>query len=248
MLHDNEMPAPAVQDTGAQLGAANEVSLESLSSEINLSDPIEFLRRYSPDGPWVLSTFSPDTRGAGFLPSSAADAAAWVQQWNNKRDVYFLLGMPQGKPMGQPKKEAMLGTAWLWVDLDPRAGEDLQQERKRILASLTDALPLGIPAPTCIVDSGRGFWAFWQLSEPCLDPTLAERHNQQLANLFGANGDKCWNINRVGRLPGTVNMKTGNRARVVSYNGARYSLADMPAPIMDKPAVPTPTSAKSLFD
>lgn len=246
MLHDKEMPAPAEQqDTGLHLGDAKEVSTKATQDEISLTDPIEFLQRYSPHGPWCFTTYSPHIRGGGFFPSAAKDAAAWVQQWDGKQDVYFLLGIPDGKPVGQTKKEAMLGTAWLWVDLDPRAGEDLQEERQRILARLTTNRPKGVPTPTCIVDSGRGYWGFWQLTEPCLDPTLAEQHNKQLADLFGALGDKCWNINRVGRLPGTVNTKTGQRAQVVSVSEVQYSLTDFPAPIAVNDAAPSSRSSSS---
>lgn len=247
MLHDNEKPVPAEQqDTGLQLGAANEVSPESNPSEISLSNAIGFLRWYSPNGPWVLTTYSPHTRGGGFLPSAAENAAAFVQQWDGKQNLYFLLGMPQGKPTTQPKKEAMLGSWHLWVDLDPRARENLNEERRRMLALLTDRLPKGVPAPTCIIDSGRGYWGLWRLDAPCLNPALVEAYNKRLADLFGALGDSCWNSNRVGRLPGTINTKTGERAKVIAVSNACYSLADMPAPVAEKRTAELP--AKSFFD
>lgn len=231
-------------NTGLDNGSANEVSREIDANEIILSelaDPIKFLRRYSSKDPWCLTTYSPQMRGVGCFPSSAENAAAFVQQWDGKQDIYFMLGIADGKPVSQPKKEVMRGSAYLWADLDPRAGEDLEEERSRILARLTTNLPQGVPAPTFVVDSGRGFWGFWKLSEPCLNPTLVEAHNKRLADLFGALGDNCWNINRVGRLPGTINRKTGNRAAVVSWHPDRaYALADMPAPEAEATTVATP--------
>lgn len=161
MSYDNEKPASGGTDTGLENNGANEVSPNRNESEIifrDTSDSVEFLRHYSPKGPWCLTTYSPQTRGVGCFPSNPENAAAFVQQWDGKQDVYFLLGIPEGKPVSLPKKEAMLGSAWLWVDLDPRAGEDLSEERQRILARLTSNLPKGIPAPTCVVDSGRGYW------------------------------------------------------------------------------------------
>lgn len=103
-------------------------------------------------------------------------------------------------------------------------------ERARILALLTTNLPPGVPPPTLIVDSGRGYWGFWQLPDTCTDVARIEGVNRRLANLFGALGDDCWNINRVGRLPGTVNRKTGELAAVVVDEPGRvYEIGALPA-------------------
>lgn len=195
---------------------------------------IDFLRRYAPEGPWSLATFSPTTRGACCNPNQTGNVAQFVQQFGERQNVYFLLGIPDGQLAGQPKKERMRGAAWLWVDLDPRSGEDLEAERARILALLRQ--PPNAPPPSAILDSGRGYWGLWRLAEPCTDPALVERHNKRLANLFGAVGDDCWNINRVGRLPGTVNQKTGSRATIVEWHDDRaYALDDMPTPEPEGP-------------
>ena len=188
---------------------------------------IEFLRRYAPDVPWLLTTYKPTPNGA--LCRRADDVEKFVRRFGTQQDIYFLLGIPDGEVSGQPKKEQMRGSACLWVDLDPRAGEELEPERQRIRALLHDNKDA--PPPSVIVDSGRGFWAFWRLKEPCNDPVLVERYNKRLANLFGAVGDNCWNINRVGRLPGTVNQKTGCHAKVVEWHEDRvYTLQAMPTP------------------
>ena len=105
----------------------------------------------------------------------------------------------------------------LHVDIDPRAGEDLEAERARALGLLTTNLPAGVPAPTVIVFSGGGYQGFWRLEEPIpINGDLAQaedakRYNQRLETLFGA--DQCHNIDRIMRLPGTVNVPDERKAK-----------------------------------
>ena len=54
-----------------------------------------------------------------------------------------------------------------------------------------------------------------------MEAARVETANLGLANAFGAVGDKCWNINRVMRLAGTKNLKTGRRAKVVADEPGR---------------------------
>jgi hypothetical protein len=114
------------------------------------------------------------------------------------------------------------------------------------------------------VDSGGGYQAFWLLEEPFVvdgEPARAEeieRFNQQLAALFG--GDNCHNIDRVMRLPDTVNLPNKTKrdqgrveapTKLVEANWDRtYTLADFrPAP---QPGAPGPSKgatapARPLF-
>lgn len=188
---------------------------------------LAFLRDdFAPEGPWLLATFKPKGKSACIRADQPGNLRQFVQQWGSRQDVYFLPGIAKEGQQGQPPKEAMKGAAWLWADLDPRAGEDEDEERQRILALLRDPT---VPKPTLIIDSGRGYWGFWRLREPCLDPDVVEAHNLALANALGA--DQCHNCNRVARLPGTVNRKTERRAQVVERHPDRvYALGDMPAP------------------
>ena len=61
-----------------------------------------------------------------------------------------------------------------------------------------------------VVFSGGGYQAFWKLETPIsINGDLgraedAKRYNQQLELLFG--GDNCHNVDRIMRLPGTVNV------------------------------------------
>ncbi len=200
-----------------------------------MSAALDFLGRLHPDAPSTLVVFKPRTEGATL---DKGDAAEWIAARDGVSDIYVLVGLPEGSPTTTPTKERMRGSAWLWCDLDPRPRDDLGQERERVRRLLTERLPDGVPPPTIVVDSGRGMWALWQLDEPCLDPTRVEECNLWLANQLGA--DKCHNINRVTRLAGTVNLKTGQRSAIVLDEPGRvYSIDQFPrAGLTEPPRLP----------
>jgi len=99
---------------------------------------------------------------------------------------------------------------YLHVDVDPRAGEDLAAEQERCKNLVTTELPEGVPPPTFALFSGGGYQAFWRLKDPIViegdleKAEAAKLFNIQLQRLFSA--DKVHNIDRIMRLPGTVNI------------------------------------------
>ena len=206
------------------------------------------LRVLHPDGPWhVCAKAAGGFRGA--VHRDVDDAADWAMAQNRTNDTYLSVAALRGDFRGDKAKKAdVAAVSWLWVDVDPRAGEDVVAERARILALLTTNLPKGVPPPSAVIDSGRGFWGLWRLAEPVVMPDPAapdwdaarasvEDRNRGLELAFGA--DKCHNLERVMRLPGTVNRKPGaGPARIVAQSGAAYALADFPA-------VPDPKAAQA---
>lgn len=213
---------------------------------------ISFLRRWSPEGPWALTSIQTDRKAIDtrtFYPRDEAALAQWLASYNGSRNIYFHVNPVLRDVKKKAEREDIKELAWLHVDVDPRAGEDIIEERSRALALLTDKLPKGIPAPTCIVFSGGGYQAFWRLKTPApIDGELAKaedlkRYNQQLERLFG--GDNCHNIDRIMRLPGTLNipdarkLKKGRQvelAKVVEFNDLVYELSEFtPAPSVQLP-------------
>ena len=65
------------------------------------------------------------------------------------------------------------------------------------------------PKPTVIVFSGGGYQALWRLSEPSTDFERVEQTNIWLAEKLG--GDNCHNIDRLLRLPGTINLPNAKK-------------------------------------
>lgn len=158
------------------------------------------------------------------------------------------------------------------VDIDCDTPDDgkwspewIASEVERIRALIT-ATPLRsrdkrteLPPPSAVVFTGGGFAAYWHLREPLpLDDDtrdLIERHNKALILLLG--GDhSCWNIDRVMRLPFTINFPDFKKiakgrgeelATLISPDSARmYSLDDLPAPVSPPREQPTASAPAAL--
>jgi hypothetical protein len=200
----------------------------------------DFLNNFRAGGPWLLVAISPEKKGSPFAATfhDATQAEAWAQEKNKTHNLYFSVN-PTTKPLTKkPSKADIARLEWLHVDIDPRIGEDFEDERTRIKALLSGSLPKDIPPPSLIVDSGGGFQAFWRLSES-LDlngdaekVAQAEVFNIELANQLG--GDHCFNVDRIMRLPDTMNWpdekkrKRGRQPReaeVYCRNEASYPLS-----------------------
>lgn len=175
---------------------------------------VEFLQKWLPGGPWVLVSIDPNKKGleAGtFGSAEPSELDAWLKEQGTrlKRNIYFTVNPCIRALRTKPSREHIGSLSWLHVDLDPRAGEDIDEERARILGLLRDPSAASIPPPTAIVFSGGGYQGFWRLKAPrLLDGTAedyedAKRYNKQLELLLG--GDNCHNVDRIMRLPGTVN-------------------------------------------
>lgn len=183
---------------------------------------IAFLRLFEPEGPWVLTAIAPD-RGtaapstATFWPADEAALRRWLDQHNGRRNIYFSVNRPLRALTKKAERTDIGEVRWLHVDIDPRGGEDMAEERARALGLLTDGLPAGVPAPTAVIFSGGGYQGFWRLETPIPiggDLARAEdakRYNQALERAFGA--DNCHNVDRIMRLPGTINLPDERKAR-----------------------------------
>lgn len=146
-------------------------------------------------------SFAPD-EGAKFIKWVTACAAM-------PANCYFSVGEPI-KAVTKKMDRSEISRVWyLHVDLDPVAGADLAAEQARILSLLRNP-PAGIPLPTGIVKSGSGAQAYWKLDKPLpVDGDLVKAedlklYNLQLERMLG--GDNCHNVDRVMRLPGTINV------------------------------------------
>lgn len=200
---------------------------------------VEFLRQWRPEGPWVLTAISLDRKTVPtrtFTKDEEAELLAWLGEHGRELNVYFAVNPLLRAMDKKAERQDVAELAWLHVDIDPRAGEEVSAEQVRALALLRNP-PAGIPAPTCIVFSGGGYQGFWRLSDPMrIDGQVAAyeeaaRYNLQLEILFGA--DHCHNVDRIMRLPGTVNRPTEKKRRkgrtealsaLVDWGGASYEL------------------------
>lgn len=210
---------------------------------------LDFLQRWAPQGPWILTAIQPDTKSITtrtFRPEEKIDLVSWITIHGVDRNIYFSVN-PTVRPVDKKAERTDIAAlAWLHVDVDPRPREDLRAEQVRALSLLQNP-PGGIPPPTAIVFSGGGYQGFWRLREPfAIDGDLskaeeAKRWNLQLELVFG--GDSCHNVDRIMRLPGTVNWPNAKKrgkgrvpalASVVLWEHDRvYDLSQFtPAPLL----------------
>lgn len=203
---------------------------------------IEFLKKWNSAGPWALTSISTDKKGVStvtFQKGQEAEMSSWIEKYNGDRNLYFHVNTVKGNIKSKANKEEIHEAGWLHVDIDPAEGQDIKEERIRALSSLTDRLPKGIPDPTVIVFSGGGYQAFWKLKTPFLvdgDITKAEEfelYNKRLEQIFG--GDHCHNVDRIMRLPGTVNVPDAKKrkkgrveelSKLLQFTGNVYDLSE----------------------
>lgn len=196
---------------------------------------IKFLKRWAPNGPWHLTAISTDRktiRGRVFLAGAEDQMQAFVDKYNGELNLYFSVNgvsesLASKDDLRKLSKEMMHEAGWLHVDLDvsdPPADLDpdgkrdyISKELDHILERLTKKLPKKMQKPTCILYSGGGYWAFWKLRDPFpIDGTEAkweelESYNIRMAQVFG--GDNCHNVDRIARLPGTINLPDGKKLK-----------------------------------
>jgi len=167
------------------------------------------------------------------LPTREA-AVAWLEA-NAHRDIYFAPAALRDAFLGKPRKGDCLGSSYAWVDVDPPKGmrdpEALAAWQSKTLAEMeaTD-----LPPPQVVVASGRGLWLYWRLPRMAT-PDEVEAINYALAARFGG-GDACHNVDRIARLPHTLNTKTGKLATVLRDE-------DGTTPIEALPSQPPPDAA-----
>ncbi len=167
-------------------------------------------------------------------------AHGWLEALSGRRNLYFMVNPTRGKVDKKAKKEDVEELAFLHVDVDPRKGEDLKSEQARAIKVLEGFSP----SPSAIIFSGGGYQAFWRLEEPVYIGGDANRiaeseaYNRQMEIVLG--GDHCWNIDRIMRIPGTINIpdekkrkrgRTETLATIVELSDITYPLHDFtPAP------------------
>lgn len=190
---------------------------------------LEFLHRWAPEGPWVLTSIEPDQKGIEtrtFRPSSEKQAREWLEKNGATRNLYFAVNPVVRDLEKKADRGDVAFLSWLHVDIDPRAGEDVAAEQQRALRLLQQP-PGGLPPPTVVVFSGGGYQGFWKLREPVPingDVSIAEdvkRYNLQIELLYGA--DNVHNVDRIMRLPGTLN-RPGEKKR---KKGRSIALAEL---------------------
>lgn len=188
---------------------------------------IAFLQAWAPNELWVLSAIDPAKIGAietkTFDKNSVQTAAAWIEHWNNKRNLYFSVNQPAGPVTTKIKKNEIVSMVALHVDIDPEPPPEgtkdaaivahYEAQQEKILA----ALQAFHPQPTVILFSGGGYQAFWKFREAVevsdYGADVLESYNKKLSADLGLKSDPCFNIDRIMRLPFTMNLPTAKKLK-----------------------------------
>ncbi|MBU2534450.1 MAG: RepB family DNA primase, partial [Alphaproteobacteria bacterium] len=200
------------------------MSAEFLLPESETAIALEFLRVISLDR-WDLAAIPPNGGRPEFVTFMPAEltVADWIEARQGKAGLYYQVNEVRPRLRNKKSTKAdIIRVRFLHADIDVNDEETLQ----RILAFK--------PAPTVVVFSGGGYQPLWMLSEPTTEFDRVERINIAIARELG--GDNCHNVERLLRLPGTINMPNAKKraagrvptlARIVEMNiDRKYSLDD----------------------
>ena len=178
----------------------------------------DFLRRMLPTGAIHLFAIyegqSPIART--FQEGERSAMGAWIRKHQQSgANIYFSVNpLKEGVVDRKASKQDVAFAHHLHVDIDdPNA---LAQIKKFI------------PPPTTVVFSGGGYQAFWTLRAPEYNLEAVEQTNAAIAAQLG--GDHCHNIDRIMRVPATVNYpnkKKRERGRIPSL---AYEVTDCADP------------------
>lgn len=169
----------------------------------NIDEAMGFVRMFNPGFLSHLFTINPESGKIGartFEPHEDAEMRAYLEKHMGKSNIHFLPNLPiEGFRDKKPRKSDMLWGTHLYVDVDTPDEQALTK-----LQNYT-------PKPSTIIFSGGGYQAFWALEKPSQDFVRIERINKALAADLG--GDHCHNIDRIMRVPGTINIPNAKKAR-----------------------------------
>lgn len=208
------------------------------------TEAIQFLKMLDATGRHNLVAFDPavdsgpPTAARSFEAGDWSGIAEFVDRHSGTANLYLTANEPVANaPQGKLRKEHIGRIRAVYADVDPADGVEMDQARATLTAQ-AERLKAGAIPPTVVVDSGGGFQYLWLLKEK-LDPaqflSWAEGQGRALAHELG--GDAVQNIDRLLRLPGSLNIPTPGKlakgrvkrlARIVTAEPARlYKPTDL---------------------
>ena len=221
---------------------------------------IDFLERLRPGGPWLLIAIDPtkEESDEGQIEAETVRDANGIRNFIASRigrfNLYYSLNPTRTAMRKKPAKKDIAAIEYLLADLDPKKGESSAAGQARYL----EALKTFEPTPSAIVNSGNGLNVLWKLAEPIVlgEPIQNEKkkwvfskEDQAQINTVEARSKAIMlaldlvagtqNIDRILRLPGTINLPTPAKLKegkvecptsLVSFDGGEYVLDVFPSP------------------
>jgi len=192
---------------------AQQAALRPIETDIRTG--LEVIR---PSGPLLLVSIDPagDTAVIGrtfMMPAGSDDAVAWTIAENARgRNCYFTANIARSINKKPGKADMLLG-AFCWTDADPNifAHRSYTAARSYLLNTLAPRL---CDTASVVIDSGNGVQAFWRISDQVELPAhqdALERVNSLVGHAFAGPGTH--NVDRVMRIPGTINYPTASKLK-----------------------------------
>jgi len=210
-----------------------------------------FLRNYV--GAAVhLVAIEPDGPACGcWFGEDAVGATDWAIRQNEAgKGVYWTVNECQPGVNKKCSRADIVAQRFLHVDIDPPKDDSAFNVAER--AAALACLPL---EPSFVIASGGGLGAFWRLDAPLHDAPACTEANKALETLLG--GDHCHNVDRVMRLPGTINWPNAKKraagrvpamATILESDvGVCHRFADLTAayPLVSVPVASAPDKASN---
>ena len=175
--------------------------VQDLVPDFDLS--ADFLCRWAGETPICLVAIKEGvkTEAKIFGPGDIARLKGWIENFNRRGyGTYFTVNQVRDDLSDQkPKKSEIDSALGLHVDVD------------QLDDSTFEKILRFVPNPTAMLNSGGGYQAFWRFDETVTDFEHVEALNKSIAKQLG--GDACHNIDRLMRVPGTINWPNARKRK-----------------------------------
>jgi hypothetical protein len=185
----------------------------------NTDEAVDFLARWYGDGARTVVTIHPetdDTLRRDFQPKDVAEMRAYIAAAQGRLNFYIVANACKiGRT--SPTKAEMTGARCLHLDADLKDFDCGTVE-------LLDRIRSFDPPPSVVAFSGGGYQAEWRYDGTFAEKDWAHRieaANAAIAKAIGA-APGCQNINRLLRLPGTVNVLNSTKRAAGRQPAAAY--------------------------
>jgi AAA domain len=214
------------------------------------AEAIAFLTQLRPSS-WLLVAIKPDGPIKANTAQSTNDIDTFLHAHNGTSNLYYSVNPTKTAMNKKPAKTDIAAVEYLLADLDPRDDEKSEDAKARYLDQLNGSFE---PKPTVVVDSGNGIQCLWKLATAidlsCFPlatdkdgkPTLSAEAEKIVADVEARSAELMrrldakagtQNIDRILRLPGTVNLPTTAKlkrdrvpcpTKLIAFNGVSYPL------------------------
>lgn len=187
----------------------------------NSKAAVAFLRDARANGPWTLAAI-PTEGGAPevvtfYCEKEIPGMQAWIDARNGRANLYWTVNPTRERINRKPKKMDISRYDFAFVDCDPMPDEPAMDAKNRHRLAL---MKLPNP-PSVIYESGNGIVGLWKIQQPIKikrgDANAiaeCEAVNIGLKDALGGKAfgyDDCHNLDRLARLPGTVNIPNAKK-------------------------------------